>query len=139
MFAVYVHNYGINFSLYVLKALCVAPIKYFEIIKNIQLFCNRFVFACLGMVELVLSSETIRKIQVEYGVTGSFKDKPLAEWLRKYNPAEDEYEKVNEYQKFQTVLTHLYQLCCVEQFKIILILQRYFQLVIIREVWTAGQ
>lgn len=52
-------------------------------------------FACSGMVELVSSSETLRKIQVEYGVTGSFKDKPLAEWLRKYNPAEDEYEKVN--------------------------------------------
>lgn len=32
---------------------------------------------------------------MEYGVTGSFKDKPLAEWLRKYNPAEDEYEKVH--------------------------------------------
>jgi len=47
------------------------------------------------MVELVPSSETLRKIQVEYGVTGSFKDKPLAEWLRKYNPAEDEYEKVH--------------------------------------------
>lgn len=46
------------------------------------------------MVELVPSSDTLRKIQVEYGVTGSFKDKPLAEWLRKYNPAEDEYEKV---------------------------------------------
>ncbi|XP_058244023.1 phosphatidylinositol 4-phosphate 3-kinase C2 domain-containing subunit alpha isoform X2 [Hemibagrus wyckioides] len=49
-----------------------------------------------GMVELVPSSETLRKIQVEYGVTGSFKDKPLAEWLRKYNPAEDEYEKAAE-------------------------------------------
>uniref|UniRef100_A0AAR2J9G2 Phosphatidylinositol-4-phosphate 3-kinase n=1 Tax=Pygocentrus nattereri TaxID=42514 RepID=A0AAR2J9G2_PYGNA len=49
-----------------------------------------------GMVELVSSSETLRKIQVEYGVTGSFKDKPLAEWLRKYNPAEDEYEKASE-------------------------------------------
>lgn len=48
------------------------------------------------MVELVPSSDTLRKIQVEYGVTGSFKDKPLAEWLRKYNPAEDEYEKVHE-------------------------------------------
>lgn len=47
------------------------------------------------MVELVPSSDTLRKIQVEYGVTGSFKDKPLAEWLRKYNPAEDEYDKVN--------------------------------------------
>lgn len=46
------------------------------------------------MVELVPSSDTLRKIQVENGVTGSFKDKPLAEWLRKYNPAEDEYEKV---------------------------------------------
>ncbi|XP_026086720.1 phosphatidylinositol 4-phosphate 3-kinase C2 domain-containing subunit alpha-like [Carassius auratus] len=49
-----------------------------------------------GMVELVPSSETLRKIQVEYGVTGSFKDKPLAEWLRKYSPAEDEYEKASE-------------------------------------------
>ncbi len=49
-----------------------------------------------GMVELVPSSDTLRKIQVEYGVTGSFKDKPLAEWLRKYNPAEDEYEKVKK-------------------------------------------
>lgn len=49
------------------------------------------------MVELVPSSDTLRKIQVEYGVTGSFKDKPLAEWLRKYNPAEDEYEKVSKH------------------------------------------
>ncbi|KAG5849196.1 hypothetical protein ANANG_G00107410 [Anguilla anguilla] len=48
------------------------------------------------MVELVPSSDTLRKIQVEYGVTGSFKDKPLAEWLRKYNPAEEEYEKASE-------------------------------------------
>uniref|UniRef100_A0A7N6BJ11 Phosphatidylinositol-4-phosphate 3-kinase n=1 Tax=Anabas testudineus TaxID=64144 RepID=A0A7N6BJ11_ANATE len=55
-------------------------------------------FKCIstGMVELVPSSDTLRKIQVEYGVTGSFKDKPLAEWLRKYNPAEDEYEKASE-------------------------------------------
>lgn len=70
-------------------------LKYCEIVKRIQFLCDRFVFACSGMVELVSSSETLRKIQVEYGVTGSFKDKPLAEWLRKYNPAEDEYEKVN--------------------------------------------
>lgn len=48
-----------------------------------------------GMVELVPASDTLRKIQVEYGVTGSFKDKPLAEWLRKYNSTEEEYEKVN--------------------------------------------
>uniref|UniRef100_A0A452RM45 PI3K/PI4K catalytic domain-containing protein n=1 Tax=Ursus americanus TaxID=9643 RepID=A0A452RM45_URSAM len=58
------------------------------------------IFKCLstgrdrGMVELVPASDTLRKIQVEYGVTGSFKDKPLAEWLRKYNPSEEEYEKV---------------------------------------------
>uniref|UniRef100_A0A8C5QNM3 Phosphatidylinositol 4-phosphate 3-kinase C2 domain-containing subunit alpha n=1 Tax=Leptobrachium leishanense TaxID=445787 RepID=A0A8C5QNM3_9ANUR len=59
-------------------------------------------FKCLstgkdqGMVELVPSSDTLRKIQVEYGVTGSFKDKPLADWLRKYNPSEEEYEKASE-------------------------------------------
>ncbi|XP_040266447.1 phosphatidylinositol 4-phosphate 3-kinase C2 domain-containing subunit alpha [Bufo bufo] len=60
------------------------------------------IFRCLstgtdrGLVELVLSSETLRKIQVEYGLTGSFKDKPLAEWLRKFNPSEEEYEKASE-------------------------------------------
>uniref|UniRef100_A0A8B9FT39 Phosphatidylinositol 4-phosphate 3-kinase C2 domain-containing subunit alpha n=1 Tax=Amazona collaria TaxID=241587 RepID=A0A8B9FT39_9PSIT len=60
------------------------------------------IFKCLstgkdrGMVELVSASDTLRKIQVEYGVTGSFKDKPLAEWLRKYNPTEEEYEKASE-------------------------------------------
>uniref|UniRef100_H3BBV2 Phosphatidylinositol-4-phosphate 3-kinase catalytic subunit type 2 alpha n=1 Tax=Latimeria chalumnae TaxID=7897 RepID=H3BBV2_LATCH len=60
------------------------------------------IFQCIstgkhrGMVELVPASETLRKIQVEYGVTGSFKDKPLAEWLRKYNPTEEEYEKASE-------------------------------------------
>ncbi|XP_023593337.1 phosphatidylinositol 4-phosphate 3-kinase C2 domain-containing subunit alpha isoform X2 [Trichechus manatus latirostris] len=60
------------------------------------------IFKCLstgrdrGMVELVPSSDTLRKIQVEYGVTGSFKDKPLADWLRKYNPSEEEYEKASE-------------------------------------------
>ncbi|XP_006892140.1 PREDICTED: phosphatidylinositol 4-phosphate 3-kinase C2 domain-containing subunit alpha [Elephantulus edwardii] len=60
------------------------------------------IFKCLstgrdrGLVELVPSSDTLRKIQVEYGVTGSFKDKPLADWLRKYNPSEEEYEKASE-------------------------------------------
>lgn len=57
----------------------------------INIFCS---ILHEGMVELVPASETLRKIQVEYGVTGSFKDKPLAEWLRKYNPTEEEYEKV---------------------------------------------
>lgn len=66
---------------------------------------------CLGMVELVPSSDTLRKIQVEYGVTGSFKDKPLAEWLRKYNPAEDEYEKVKHIKHVCTLTFKAKQLC----------------------------
>ncbi|KAJ8249138.1 hypothetical protein GJAV_G00231570 [Gymnothorax javanicus] len=59
-------------------------------------------FSCIstgkdqGMVELVPDSETLRKIQVEFGVTGSFKDKPLAEWLRKHNPTEEEYKRATE-------------------------------------------
>lgn len=47
-----------------------------------------------GMVEMIPNAETLRKIQVEHGVTGSFKDRPLADWLQKHNPTEDEYEKV---------------------------------------------
>lgn len=47
-----------------------------------------------GMVEMIPNAETLRKIQVEHGVTGSFKDRPLADWLQKHNPGEDEYEKV---------------------------------------------
>lgn len=48
------------------------------------------------MVEMIPSAETLRKIQVEHGVTGSFKDRPLADWLQKHNPTEDEYEKAVE-------------------------------------------
>lgn len=48
-----------------------------------------------GMVEMIPNAETLRKIQVEHGVTGSFKDRPLADWLQKHNPTEDEYEKVS--------------------------------------------
>ncbi|XP_022083711.1 phosphatidylinositol 4-phosphate 3-kinase C2 domain-containing subunit beta-like isoform X2 [Acanthaster planci] len=49
-----------------------------------------------GLVELVGESETMRKIQVEYGLTGSFKDKPLAVWLQKHNPTELDYQKAVE-------------------------------------------
>ncbi|KAH1164821.1 hypothetical protein KIL84_015114 [Mauremys mutica] len=49
-----------------------------------------------GMVEMIPNTETLRKIQVEHGVTGSFKDRPLADWLQKHNPTEDEYEKAVE-------------------------------------------
>uniref|UniRef100_A0A1S4H5J3 Phosphatidylinositol-4-phosphate 3-kinase n=1 Tax=Anopheles gambiae TaxID=7165 RepID=A0A1S4H5J3_ANOGA len=49
-----------------------------------------------GMIELVSESETLRKIQVEWGVTGSFKDKSIAEWLAKQNPSQLEYQRAVE-------------------------------------------
>ncbi|XP_014669983.1 PREDICTED: phosphatidylinositol 4-phosphate 3-kinase C2 domain-containing subunit beta-like [Priapulus caudatus] len=42
---------------------------------------------------MVQESETLRKIQVEHGLAGSFKDRPIAEWLQKHNPTELEYER----------------------------------------------
>ncbi|XP_071954841.1 phosphatidylinositol 4-phosphate 3-kinase C2 domain-containing subunit beta-like [Antedon mediterranea] len=59
-------------------------------------------FTCLatgknqGMIEVIQDAETLRKIQVENGVTGSFKDKPLTEWLQKHNPTELEFTKAVE-------------------------------------------
>lgn len=56
-------------------------------------------FACVptghkrGMIEMVTNAETLRKIQVEFGLTGSFKDRPIAEWLAKHNPSELEYQR----------------------------------------------
>nr|CAH7729175.1 unnamed protein product [Callosobruchus chinensis] len=46
-----------------------------------------------GMIEMVTKAETLRKIQVGHGLTGSFKDKPIAEWLAKHNPSELEYAR----------------------------------------------
>ncbi|XP_077294869.1 phosphatidylinositol-4-phosphate 3-kinase catalytic subunit Pi3K68D [Arctopsyche grandis] len=46
-----------------------------------------------GIIEMVCNAETLRAIQVEWGLTGSFKDKPIAEWLAKHNPSELEYER----------------------------------------------
>ncbi|XP_049937857.1 phosphatidylinositol 4-phosphate 3-kinase C2 domain-containing subunit alpha isoform X1 [Schistocerca serialis cubense] len=46
-----------------------------------------------GMIEMVTNAETLRKIQVELGLTGSFKDRPIAEWLAKHNPSAFEYER----------------------------------------------
>ncbi|KAF0298151.1 Phosphatidylinositol 4-phosphate 3-kinase C2 domain-containing subunit alpha [Amphibalanus amphitrite] len=48
---------------------------------------------CRGMIEMVQSAETLRKIQGEHGVTGAFKDMTIAEWLAKHNPTELEYER----------------------------------------------
>lgn len=42
---------------------------------------------------MVTNAETLRKIQVEFGLTGSFKDRPIAEWLAKHNPSALEYER----------------------------------------------
>uniref|UniRef100_A0A674NMG1 Uncharacterized protein n=1 Tax=Takifugu rubripes TaxID=31033 RepID=A0A674NMG1_TAKRU len=49
-----------------------------------------------GMVEMIPHADTLRKIQVEHGVTGSFKDRPLADWLQKHNPTDAQYEKAVE-------------------------------------------
>lgn len=45
---------------------------------------------------MVTNSETLRKIHTESGgVTGSFNDKLLSEWLQKNNPSELEYQQVS--------------------------------------------
>lgn len=46
-----------------------------------------------GMIEMITDAETLRKIQVEWGLTGSFKDKPIAEWLQRQNPSQLEYQR----------------------------------------------
>lgn len=45
------------------------------------------------MIEMISEAETLRKIQVEWGLTGSFKDKPIAEWLARQNPSQLEYQR----------------------------------------------
>ena len=45
-----------------------------------------------GFVEMVQESETLRKIQVEQGLTGSFNERSISEWLRKNNPMELDYQ-----------------------------------------------
>ncbi|XP_026313861.1 phosphatidylinositol 4-phosphate 3-kinase C2 domain-containing subunit alpha isoform X2 [Hyposmocoma kahamanoa] len=49
-----------------------------------------------GMIEIVNEAETLRAIQTEWGLTGSFKDKPIAEWLAKHNPSELEYQRARD-------------------------------------------
>lgn len=48
------------------------------------------------MIEIVAEAETLRAIQTEWGLTGSFKDKPIAEWLAKHNPSELEYQRARD-------------------------------------------
>ena len=49
-----------------------------------------------GLVELVMESETLRKIQVKgHGLAGSFKDRSIVEWLQVHNPTELDFRKVS--------------------------------------------
>lgn len=63
----------------------------------LNLFFNFLIFtlniSVAGMIEMITDAETLRKIQVEWGLTGSFKDKPIAEWLAKQNPSQLEYQR----------------------------------------------
>ena len=48
----------------------------------------------VSMVEMVQDSATLRQIQTEHGLTGSFKDKPLSEWLMRHNPSDAAWKQV---------------------------------------------
>lgn len=48
-----------------------------------------------GMLEFVGGCETLREIQTTQGVTGSFKDHVLADWLMRHNPTKKAYEQVH--------------------------------------------
>ncbi|XP_065835429.1 phosphatidylinositol 4-phosphate 3-kinase C2 domain-containing subunit beta-like isoform X2 [Oscarella lobularis] len=50
----------------------------------------------MGMVEMVTEAETLGKIQTQVGVTGSFRDRPLADWLLRHNSSEASYQKAVE-------------------------------------------
>lgn len=65
-----------------------------------NLFMHMTTYGCIstgegtGMIEVVRESETVSNIQVAFGgSTAAFRDQPLAEWLRKYNPDEGDYRK----------------------------------------------
>ena len=51
-----------------------------------------------GLVEMVTEAKTLKDIQVSggRGVTGSFKDTPVADWLKKYNSSTLEFEKAKD-------------------------------------------
>ncbi|ODM93836.1 Phosphatidylinositol 4-phosphate 3-kinase C2 domain-containing subunit alpha [Orchesella cincta] len=49
-----------------------------------------------GVVEMVPNSETLCKIQAEYGVTGAFQDRPISDWLAKMNPNTVDYKRAVE-------------------------------------------
>ena len=51
-----------------------------------------------GLVEMVTDAKTLKEIQVSggRGVTGSFKDTPVADWLKKHNSTTLEFEKAKD-------------------------------------------
>ena len=51
-----------------------------------------------GLVEMVTEAKTLKEIQVSggRGVTGSFKDTPVSDWLKKYNSSALEFEKAKD-------------------------------------------
>ena len=51
-----------------------------------------------GLVEMVTEAKTLKDIQVSggRGVTGGFKDTPIADWLKKYNSSTLEFEKAKD-------------------------------------------
>jgi phosphatidylinositol-4-phosphate 3-kinase len=65
------------------------------------------------MIEMVTNAETLRKIQVELGLTGSFKDRPIAEWLAKHNPSALEYERAVDNFTGKNIITKLFILISV--------------------------
>ncbi|XP_054153731.1 phosphatidylinositol 4-phosphate 3-kinase C2 domain-containing subunit alpha-like [Oppia nitens] len=68
-----------------------------------------------GFIEMVRYSETLRKIQLEHGLTGSFKDRPIYEWLQKHNTSELEYHNAVENFTYScagySVATYLLGIC----------------------------
>ena len=48
------------------------------------------------MLELVKDCETLREIQTTQGVTGSLKDRVLADWLLRHNQTKQEYSEVSQ-------------------------------------------
>lgn len=50
----------------------------------------------MGMVEIVKDSVTLREIHTELGLTGSFKDEPIARWIQKYNAGEESFQRAVE-------------------------------------------
>ena len=49
-----------------------------------------------GFVEMVPNSETLRKIQQEQGIGGSFNERSIVDWLRKHNTNELDFMKAQE-------------------------------------------